>query len=626
MWKFIGPKWLQIALRIIGYLVWAVFPFCCFIAMEYINFLDPAFDPATGSDRAQLIKLFTTRQPVVVFDLIIIYGIATILVILFKRLWLSCAILGGVSFSVALTSFFKYQVRSEYFYPWDIMQAGNAGDLSEYINTVIPVEIVQIAAILCIMILIVFISRANLPIRWFIRIPPVVIAVLILYNTYSIPSNAEALCAKYDMRFFDAALQESNYSSNGFVGAFAINVLSSSVTEPDGYSNDAVNDILSSYEYVAEGENFKSPNVIVVLQESFWDVTQLPGCTFSTDPLANFKEIVTRENAYSGKFSASHYGGGTIYPEFSVLTGLNPDVLPTGTVPYRFVDDTIESYPSIFKSLGYKTLALHTYYSTYYLRGTKFPVLGFDETWFYENLSTELADMPIWWRGGSVSDYTFYDYVEHFIDETDEPLFVYGITMESHQPYPNKFDPERFDVTVESDSFDSSLLNIVNQYTQCIYDADRAIASFVEYIDNCEEDTVLVLFGDHAPTLGTDYAAYRQSGLIPSEAYIPPEYRKYIYQTPFLIYSNFELEESTMLSEDMNENKLSACHLINVVMEMIDGPETPLMQFLKDYYDVCPNYSAALGLESTPELSKFITNHKMISFDRIAGKKYSIPK
>ncbi len=626
MWKWIKPKWLHVLLKTIGVLTWAVFPFCCFIAIEYINFLDPAFDPATGSDLVQLTKMFTSRQAVVIFDLIILYGIAVLLVMLFKRLWASCAVLGGLSFALALTSFLKYQARNEYFYPWDIQQAGNVGTLTEYINTTIPVEIVQIALILFTMTAVVFFTKANLPIRWYIRIPPALLTVLILFNTYSVPSNAAQLVQKYDMSFFDAALQESNYSANGFIGAFAINILSSSVSEPENYSKDTVDSILGEYEYKDAGEDFKSPNVILVLQESFWDITKLPNCTFSTDPLANFKEISGRDNVYTGSYSSPTLGGGTVNPEFETLTGLVTTVLPSGAIPYQYVYDNIDGYPSLFKSIGYKTMAVHPYYSTFYLRDAKYSYLSFDETWFYENLSTDLADIPIRWRGKNVSDETFFTYIEHFIEETDDPLFMFGISMESHQPYPNKFTAEQLEITVECDLFDPSLLNTVNQYTQCIYDADRAIGAFVEYLDNCEEDTILVLYGDHAPSLGTDLAAYRKSGLVAQTGMVPANQREHIYTTPFMIYANFDLGESTMLSEDPSQNKVAPYHLMNTALEMIDAPQTPLMQYLRDYYEILPNYEPPLLLSLDDKMNKFISDHKLLSYDRISGKKYSVAK
>lgn len=626
MWRFIKPRWMCRVIKLLGTLVWAAFPFFCFIIIEYINFLNPYFDPATGEDLAQLTKMFTSRVSVIVFDLIILYGISVMLVLLFKRLWISCAILGGVSFALTVSSFLKYQARGEYLYPWDLQQAGNLGTLTEYINTTIPVEIVHIALILFCATLFVLLTRANLPIRWYVRIPPVLLATVVLFGLYSDPTRARQLVSSYGMNFFDAANQESNYSANGFIGAFSINVLSSSVTEPDGYSKKAIDGIIGDYKYEEAADSFKSPNVILVLQESFWDVTQLPNCTFSTDPLANYKEITSRDGVYSGSFATTTLGGGTVNPEFETLTGLLSSVFPKGAIPYQYIYDYTESYPSLFSTMGYKTMSVHPYYATFYMREAKYPLLGFDETWFYDELTTELAHIPIKWRGKSVSDYTFFDYIEYFMEKTEEPLFLFGITMESHQPYTNKFAPEEYEITVESPYLDEVTLNLVNQYTQCIYDSDRAIGAFVDYVDSCKEDTILILYGDHAPSLGPDFAAYRQTGLVASEGLITKEQRPYVYTTPFMIYANFELEETTMLSDDPTENSVAPYHLMNTALELIGAPRTPLMQFLRDYYELIPNYSAPLKLELTDEMSRYHDALRMLSYDRSVGEKYSVSR
>lgn len=114
----------------------------------------------------------------------------------------------------------------------------------------------------------------------------------------STPEKVTRLLNKNALYLEDMALQTSNYQANGFVGAFTINILSSNIQKPDNYSKDAVDALLDGYTEQDKSDNFSSPDIILVLSESFWDPTLLPGTTFSADPLENYREIASRENHY----------------------------------------------------------------------------------------------------------------------------------------------------------------------------------------------------------------------------------------------------------------------------------------------------------------------------------------
>ena len=614
LWHIIRPKWLQHTIRILGLLIWLVYPLLCLWSAEYINFFG-----YTSSNFAYS-SIFESRPSIVLFDLIILYLASIILVLLFKRLSVSCIVLGVMSFAVSLASYLKFQVTGEYMYPWDFQQAGNVGTLTDYINTVIPREFVYLFVLLAVTALIVLISRVSVPVRWIIRVPTGIIIVLVICLTYSQPANASKLAADFGMDFFDGALQESNYVSNGFVGAFTLNILSSSTEEPDGYSEDAISSIMDRCEAATASDDFNSPDIILILQESFWDINKLPGCEFTRDPIENFHEITSRDGVYSGQFFTTAFGGGTVRPEFEVLTGLTTDYLPGGSIPYQYLSSSTDSYVMHLKSLGYSTLALHPYLSTFYMRSTKYPLIGFDGTYFSDELLA-IEDVECKYRGSNISDETFVQYIEYFLEENDSPLFIFGISMEGHQPYPNKFTDEEFDIRVTNSQLNDELLNTVNQYTQCVADADRSIAELVSYIDNRDRDTILVVFGDHAPTLGANLAAYRATEFVPTDRAFNQEEREAMYSTPFLVYSNFELQDSDILKAG-TDNSVASYNLLNGVMELIGAPRTEFMSFLADFYSASPNYNVRIG-STDPDVLNFANEHKLLTYDRIFGQNYS---
>jgi type I restriction enzyme R subunit len=64
----------------------------------------------------------------------------------------------------------------------------------------------------------------------------------------------------------------------------------------------------------------------------------------------------------------------------------------------------------------------------------------------------------------------------------------------------------------------------------------------------------------------------------------------------------------------------------NVSLDWLEKVRTELrelMQFLKDYYEVVPNDTGPMLIEPTDEITRYSTNHKIISYDKSVGNKYS---
>jgi phosphoglycerol transferase MdoB-like AlkP superfamily enzyme len=346
----------------------------------------------------------------------------------------------------------------------------------------------------------------------------------------------------------------------------------------------------------------------------------LPGVEFSENPLANYDEIVARENTVSGRFFTTGFGGGTVRPEFEVLTGLTTDRLPAGSVPWQYITSKTESYVSAYKNLGYKTVAMHPYTSSFYLRKEAYPLIAFDELRF-EDTFYHHPDIPVKIDGNQITDETFAEHIIYYLENSHDPVFLFGISMENHQPYTDKYSTHT--VTVKSDTIDAGVLADVENYTQGVLHADKALKMLVDYIDSRERDTVLVWFGDHLPTLGANYAAYAQSGMIDLSG-MTTDMKEMLQSTPYIIYSNFEFKENSMLSAGKG-NDIASYNLLNALSGMIGAPRTPLMSFLEDFYRVFPYYNVRLFTEYFPdEIWSFVNSHAALTYDRTVGNKYSL--
>ena len=603
-------KWLDVVIRVIGYLDLLLLPLYGYLALEFIHY----------SSMTRFTHFMTNRTPAVLFGIMIIYIIFALLLFICRKGWIAGLIFSVAVGTLSLADFFKFALTGDYLYPWDVFaQTGNVGELASFLSTPLPYWALVLILGLVVAVIVLIFTKPEIPVKAYVRLPVVAVAVVLLVNSVNTPAKAQKVLNSHTLYLEDMALQYSNYIANGFTGAFTVNILSSQVTPPDGYGEELISSVLSEYTETEADENFSKPDIILILAESFWDPRKLPGVEFSENPLANFDEITSRENTVSGRFFTTGFGGGTVRPEFEVLTGLTTDRLPAGSVPWQYITEPTESYVSLYHELGYKTVAMHPYTSSFYLRKEAYPLIGFDELLFEDTFYNH-PDIPVKIDGKQITDETFAEHIIYYLDNSDEPVFLFGISMENHQPYTKKYDTHT--VTVSSDTIEAGVLADVENYTQGVLHADKALGTLVDYIDSRDKDTVLVWFGDHLPTLGGNYAAYAQSGMIDLSA-MSVEMKEMLQSTPYLIYSNFELSDG-MVSAGL-DNDIASYNLMNALSSVIGSPRTPLMYFLEDFYKTYPYYNVRLFTGLFPaEIWSFVDSHAALTYDRTVGNKYSL--
>lgn len=604
----------------------ALLPCFAYLVTEYIHFA------TIGVGR--FMPFLQTRSSVALGMITLYYLFWAVLLLICKKPAIAGGILSGLSIVFVITNHFKYTLTGDFFFPWDLVQTGNMGELSGFLSNGLPGKFILAAIALMVFALIPALVNAHLPIKFYVRIPIALVVVFCMLYTVNTPDKVEKYCVKHSMDLSMAALQQSNYTDNGFVGGFTLNVLSMQVTQPEGYSAQTIDNILNNYEAKEASENFSKPDVIVILSESFWDPKLLPGSTFTdaqgneVNPIEHFDEIASRPGAVSGMMANTALGGGTIRPEFEVLTGLSTDYLPSGSIPYQYLDSTTDAYPQLFKSMGYSTFSVHPYTPSFYSRQSRYPYIGIDTSYFETDFYDYTAASGWQWqfRGKYIADISFMEYMQHILEENSEaPAFMMGISMEAHQPYETKFNEADLEIFAHNPSLSEGTLLSFRNFTMAMYDADNALAQMVDYIDAREKDTILIYFGDHLPTLGANYAAYIESGLIETTSRMKQEERLATQRTPFLIYANFALEESELLHEG-TDNEISAHNLMNAACQLMGAPSTQYMQWLTDFGKAYPTYNSRMLTPKTEELQAYTDTHQLITYDRVVGKNYSAGK
>lgn len=614
--KFKDTKAKRAVLRALGIIFSVLCPLYSYFAVEYLHF----------GGKAQIFGFMAGRTPTVLFGIAVFYFIFAAVLLLSGRAWCACLVSALAADILGIVDHLKFGATGDYFYPWDFEQTGNVSELVKFVKFDFTAAAVIVVVLSFSFAVLTFVLGTRLPLGAVIRLPALAAVLACVFVVFSSPQRVTKIINRAGIYMEDTVLQTSNYRANGFTAAFTVNVLSANVEMPSGYGENTIKAIMDGREETPASENFASPDIILILSESFWDVRLLGGA-FSDDPLECFDTLSSEENVYSGKMYQTGFGGGTVRPEFEVITGLTTDGLPGGSVPWRYVTKPLETYVSTLKDIGYKTYGIHPYLSRFYDRKRAYPLAGIDETYFEEDLrKIEEVECSLVSVYDYVSDDSFVSYIEYFLDRDADggsPKFIFGISMENHQSFYGKY--ADCGMKYENELMSDEMINTVENYAYGVMHADRALGRLAEYVRNRERPTVLCLFGDHLPSLGADYGAYRQSGLLAGngDGGFTAEEHDIMQSTPFIVLSNFEMKKDGMLNEG-NGNRISSYNLLNGVFELIGAPRTALCSFLSDYYEALPYYNGRLGLTTDEEQKYFVRAHRQLTYDRIRGGRYSL--
>ncbi len=302
--------------------------------------------------------------------------------------------------------------------------------------------------------------------------------------------------------------QGVNSQVNGMLVAFALNGPSAAVSAPAGYTRAKVKQAVTG---IPRGPRTpETPSVIVVMSESFFDPTTLPGVTFEEDPLPTLRWL-QRSSGIPGSASSAGtlfppvFGGGTANTEFEVLTSHSTRFLPAGSIPYQQYLRRAQrsSLPRLFGNAGYRTVAIHTYHRWFWEREEVYRHLGFENFVALEDMEDARYD------GLYPSDGELTQRIIKELDKTDQPTFVFAVSMEAHGPYT----AGRYPTTAArfTGPFDEAGRQELATYVEAISHADRELRNLIDYIERSGRPAVVMFFGDHQPAL---INVFRQVGLM----------------------------------------------------------------------------------------------------------------
>ena len=334
------------------------------------------------------------------------------------------------------------------------------------------------------------------------------------------------------------------YEDYGLPYCFSASLFNTGISEPNGYTKKAMAKIDKDGELNQTATSRSSdelPNIIVVQLESYFDVANAEFFTTSEDACPNLHNLY--QNYSNGYFKVPSVGAGTANTEFEVLTGMNLRYFGPGEYPYKTYSKKhpTESAATALASLGYGTHALHDNTGNFYSRANVFNNMGFDTF-----TSKEFMNVLQTTENGWAKDEILTHHIMEAMDTTKQEDFVFTVSVQGHGNYPETQVIENPKIKVEGIE-DEALKNKWDYYVNQVYEMDQFVGDLIKAVEERNEPSVVVFYGDHLPTMGLKAEDLKS---------------RYLYNTNYVIWDNIGLQK--------DDKNIPAYQLMSEVLNRLD--------------------------------------------------------
>ena len=508
-------------------------PFAAYLMVEYLNGNDP----------------FTSHRPgQVAFNLAWYLVIFLIFRLVIGRRGISAAVSAALCFGFGLANHYVLNFRGRVIFPCDLLSLQTAvnvaGNYDYSWNSTVWLAFGILLGYWLLLGIVGLVARQKgrqkLP-RW-LSVGSVAAIIVYSYVFFATPL----------LPTIGIWAQQWKTQENGFLLNFLAAVRYSFVEAPEDYSVSEIEEIAERVEQLDEPESpvtQRPENLIVIMNESFADMEKsFPQLKLNKDPLKFFHSL--KENTIRGTIISPVTGGGTANVEFEYLTGGSLNFLPDGTVAYQlYLYDGMPTLSSQLKDLGYHNVAFHPYLSSGWNRTSVYPWLEFDLQMYDEDVESPLMVRDY------ISDSSDYRELISLTEEIDQPTFIFNVTMQNHSGYSQGWTnlPKTTYVTGGAQN-----THATSQYFSLLNESDKALEELIDYYRNCEEDTMIVFFGDHQPPLGNSFYEELYGKTLDERT---TEEVLQQHEAPFFIWANYDIPEAEDIVISSNYLGVLSAHL-----------------------------------------------------------------
>ncbi len=476
----------------------------------------------------------------------------------------AAATAAGLSFFVGIVNHYVLRFRGRILFPADLTAWETAANVADAFDFSLDAAMRQGAVLLAAYLFLVWMCvpqrrRDKLP-RW---LAGLLVLVEVGYCFVFFKTGALPALGIYTQQWVTQA--------NGFLLNFTVALRYSALDKPEDYSRSQVLELMEAYPTEAGDPSVVRPtNLIVVMNESFADLTIFEGLEASEDPTPFLHSM--EENTVRGWMYSPVTGGGTASVEFEYLTGFSTVFQPPHTVAYQlYAEEGMPSLAALAGSVGYDSTAFHPYKSSGWNRPIVYEDMRFDHQLYEEDVTDPYLVRRY------VSDQSDYEMLYSITDrEEGDPAFIFNVTMQNHSSYAQGWNNLEKTVTLSTEQRTAD--TTAEQYLALMRASDDALRDLITHYERSSEPTMIVFFGDHQPPLKN--AFYEQLYGKPLDQRTTEEVLKQ-YATPFFLWTNYDIQE--------REDVVLSPNYLGVLTAQAAGlPLTGFMNFLSRLYEELP--------------------------------------
>lgn len=521
---------------------------------------------------------------------------------------------GGI---LGMATYEKMLQRNEPVYPSDLKMLTEATFLLEMLNgrTLAALSLVFLLFLAFVLYsLRQAKSKKTVKLGWKSRVLILITTSMALGYAGQFQQEGNLLKKAYDRTaYWIPYSQQMNYYNTGFVAGFLYNLSAAPMELPADYSQEKIDVLKATYQQLADEINtnrtvaLPETNVIYIMNESFADPLELVGLDLQTDPIPFTRALM--DTSYSGELLSQGYGGGTANIEFEALTGFSMEPFAANiTTPYTQFLSSRDNFPSIVSRLeqaGFRTTAIHPYNTTMYKRLENYEALGFD-TFLYEDTMANTAKLD---TNPYISDAAAYAEITAVLKASAEKDFIHLVTMQNHTPYQDKYTaiPSAAETGIASQS--------IRNYLQDLQYSDQALAELLATLQEWDEPTIVVFWGDHWPSVFGE-ELYALNTL------------QNMHETPLFIYSNTQ-----EVHKDLGVT--SPIYSLPEVLELSSSRVTAFEALLMALQEQVPAFEKALYVNGntgeyvssreglSEQARSLLADYDLIQYDTTTGNRYA---
>ena len=373
------------------------------------------------------------------------------------------------------------------------------------------------------------------------------------------------------------------YEDYGLPYCFTASMFNTGIDKPDEreYEEKEVLAITQNGKLLESSTTRKEmPNIILIQLESFFDPDEAEFFETTKDPIPTFHYLM--ENYSSGYFKVPSVGAGTANTEFEVLTGMSMRYFGPGEYPYKTYvkkeGHAIESVATALKAFGYGAHALHNNGGNFYSRADVFKNMGFDSY-----TSEEFMNVLQFTENDWAKDDILTEHILNSMNSTEQQDFVFTITVQGHGDYPEKKVLENPLIEVTGIE-DEGKKNAWEYFVNMLYETDLFIADLISELEQRGEPSVLILYGDHLPTMGLEASDLKS---------------RYLFNTNYVVWDNIGLKEE--------DQTLATYQLMAEVFKKLDLHSGTVF-----------NYH-----QTRRQTSNYLADLELLQYDMLYGERYT---